>query len=91
MKLISSGEISLSLSLMDLLKGFDSLVDITNVGGKELGKSVSLKVGGDDIYLKENILSNISESVIHFLRNSIDHAIEPPKERVKIGKRKRNY
>ena len=47
---------------MDLLKGFDSLVDITS---KELGKSVSLKVGGDDIYLKENILSNISESVIH--------------------------
>ncbi|MBG09444.1 MAG: hypothetical protein CME68_11850 [Halobacteriovoraceae bacterium] len=70
-------------SLLDLLKGFQSLIDLTS---NELGKSVSYKVGGDDIYLKENFLSKISDSIIHLLRNSIDHAIESPKERKNSGK-----
>ena len=39
-------------SLLDLLRGFESLVDLTS---KEVGKNVSYRVGGDDIYLKENI------------------------------------
>ncbi len=70
-------------SLIELLKGFESLVDLTS---KELNKNISYRVGGDDIYLKESILSKISDSVIHLLRNSIDHAIETPKERKNTGK-----
>ena len=73
-------------SLLELLKGFESLVDLTS---KELGKSTSYRVGGDDIYLKENVLSKISDSVIHLLRNSIDHGIELPKERNEAGKEKK--
>ena len=70
-------------SLIELLKGFESLVILTS---KELNKNISYRVGGDDIYLKENILSKVSDSVIHLLRNSIDHAIEAPKERTNSGK-----
>ena len=75
-------------SLLDLLKGFDSLVNITS---KELGKNISFKVGGDDIHLKENILTKISDSIIHLLRNSIDHGIELPKTRKKVGKSQKGF
>tara|TARA_Y100001954_G_scaffold42968_2_gene44114 strand:- start:6863 stop:9481 length:2619 start_codon:yes stop_codon:yes gene_type:complete len=73
-------------SLLDLLRGFESLVDLTS---KEVGKNVSYRVGGDDIYLKESVLSKISDSVIHLLKNSIDHAIESPIERKSLGKDKK--
>ena len=52
----------------------------------ELGKKVRVITAGDNIEIDKNILDRISDPIIHILRNSLDHGIEKPEERVSLGK-----
>lgn len=53
---------------------------------KKLNKKVELETVGDDIELDKNILEGVSAPFTHILRNSLDHGIESPDDRVKAGK-----
>lgn len=52
----------------------------------DLGKDVNLEMGGLDIELDRTVLDEIGDPIVHLLRNSIDHGIETPEERVAAGK-----
>jgi two-component system chemotaxis sensor kinase CheA len=52
----------------------------------ELGKEVELVVVGGDTELDRVILESLSEPLVHLLRNSIAHGIEPSEERQAAGK-----
>ncbi|BCR21986.1 chemotaxis protein CheA [Borrelia sp. HM] len=52
----------------------------------QLGKSISYDVQGGDTVLDKSIIERLNEPLIHLIRNSIDHGIEPVEERVKAGK-----
>jgi len=52
------------------------------------GKEVEFIVVGWDIELDRTVLDEISEPLVHLLRNSIDHGIEKPDVREKAGKPK---
>jgi len=49
-------------------------------------KEISLQVEGRDIELDRGILEEITEPLIHILRNSVDHGIESPDDRRAAGK-----
>lgn len=53
---------------------------------KELGKQVNLVVEGEDTELDKTIIEEISDPLIHIIRNAIDHGIELPDERIAKGK-----
>jgi two-component system chemotaxis sensor kinase CheA len=53
---------------------------------RELGKEVSLEVTGGDVQLDKLIVEDLSDPLMHLIRNAIDHAIEPPEDRVRAGK-----
>ncbi len=46
-------------------------------------KEVSLKIQGGDIELDRTVVGEIGESLVHLLRNAVDHGIETPEERNK--------
>jgi two-component system chemotaxis sensor kinase CheA len=50
------------------------------------GKDVELTIAGADTQLDRVILDGISETIVHLLRNSVAHGIEPPAEREAAGK-----
>ena len=52
----------------------------------EAGKQVELVVEGAETELDRSILEGLSEPLVHLLRNSIAHGIEPPEERERAGK-----
>lgn len=52
----------------------------------ESGKSMELIVEGDDTELDRTIVSELSEPLIHLIRNSADHGIESPDRRIALGK-----
>lgn len=52
----------------------------------KLEKKVNLILSGEETELDRMIVEEISDPLIHIIRNSIDHGIESPEERVKIGK-----
>lgn len=49
-------------------------------------KEVALHIEGKDIELDRGILEEITEPLVHILRNAVDHGIEYPDERVAAGK-----
>lgn len=54
-----------------------------------LGKEVELNIQGIDTLIEKDISAKLSGAMIHILRNSIDHGIESPKERLKKGKNRK--
>jgi len=53
---------------------------------REQGKKVELKFIGADTELDKLIVEDISDPMMHIIRNAIDHGIELPGKRVSIGK-----
>ncbi len=53
---------------------------------KGQGKEVDFILEGKEIELDRTVLDEIAEPMIHLLRNSIDHGIESPSDREKMGK-----
>ncbi len=54
--------------------------------GRDLGKEVEFMMLGQDTELDRSVLEEIGDPLIHLLRNSIDHGLEPPREREAAGK-----
>jgi two-component system chemotaxis sensor kinase CheA len=50
------------------------------------GCEAELHISGGDTQLDRTILDGISEAVMHLLRNAVAHGIEPPAERLSVGK-----
>lgn len=53
---------------------------------KELGKEIELQMSGEETEVDRTVIDEIGDPLIHLIRNSIDHGIEIPSERKKIGK-----
>jgi len=53
---------------------------------REKGKDIELKIIGGDTELDKTLIDKISDPLIHLIRNSVDHGINTPAERVKAGK-----
>lgn len=71
------------ISIKNVIKSLPRAVrDIT----KQLGKKADLQITGDDLRVDTSIAEVLSSSLIHMIRNSLDHGLETPEERVKLGK-----
>lgn len=53
---------------------------------KELGKEIDLLMSGEETEVDRTVIDEIGDPLIHLIRNSIDHGIELPNERINIGK-----
>jgi two-component system chemotaxis sensor kinase CheA len=50
------------------------------------GKGIDFLIEGKETELDRTLIEEISDPIIHILRNAADHGIESPEERVKVGK-----
>lgn len=53
---------------------------------KELGKEIALEMSGEETEVDRTVIDEIGDPLIHLIRNSIDHGIELPADRLKNGK-----
>ncbi|MBS3995461.1 MAG: chemotaxis protein CheA, partial [Alkaliphilus sp.] len=53
---------------------------------KELGKELSLYMSGEETEVDRTVIDEIGDPLIHLIRNAIDHGIEDPSIRKKLGK-----
>jgi two-component system chemotaxis sensor kinase CheA len=53
---------------------------------KKLGKKVKLILEGEETEADKNVIEALADPLIHIIRNSLDHGIELPEERVAKGK-----
>jgi two-component system chemotaxis sensor kinase CheA len=55
---------------------------------KELNKDIVFKTEGTETEIDKSIIEKLTDPLLHLLRNSLDHGIESPDERVRKGKPK---
>jgi two-component system chemotaxis sensor kinase CheA len=65
---------------------FDPLPREARALARRLGKEVSVRVDGEDTEMDRVILEALRSPLTHLLRNSLDHGLEPPEERLAQGK-----
>ncbi|HRJ21398.1 MAG TPA: chemotaxis protein CheA [Bryobacteraceae bacterium] len=53
---------------------------------RKSGKQAELDLFGEDVELDRSIVEEIADPLVHMLRNSMDHGLEGPEERVAAGK-----
>jgi two-component system chemotaxis sensor kinase CheA len=53
---------------------------------RTLGKQVRLVIEGEETQVDKTVLEKIYEPLVHLVRNSLDHGLELPEERVRLGK-----
>ena len=53
---------------------------------RKLGKQVNLVIEGEDTEADKNVIENLFDPLLHMVRNSLDHGIEGPEERMARGK-----
>ncbi|WP_406856765.1 chemotaxis protein CheA [Alsobacter sp. KACC 23698] len=53
---------------------------------RALGKKAHLVLAGEDTEVDKTIVEELADPLIHMLRNSMDHGLESPEERIAAGK-----
>jgi len=52
----------------------------------KMGKKIDLKMIGEDTEVDKTVIEKIGDPLVHLVRNSLDHGIEMPEDRVAAGK-----
>jgi two-component system chemotaxis sensor kinase CheA len=53
---------------------------------RDQGKEAEIAVNGGEIEIDKRILEQMKDALVHILRNCVDHGVEPPEERQRLGK-----
>ncbi|HVZ81988.1 MAG TPA: chemotaxis protein CheA [bacterium] len=76
----------MKVRLMPVKQIFDRFPRMVRDLAKGLGKQVDLEMDGGEVELDRTVLEEMSEPLVHLLRNAVDHGIEVPDFRVQEGK-----
>lgn len=74
------------LKLVPLATIFQFFPRLVRDVAKNTGKEVNFSIVGNDVELDKFIVENFKNILIHILRNAVDHGIEDPGTRGKVGK-----
>ena len=79
-------EMSLSLRMVPIAATFQKMHRIVRDISRKLGKQVRFEVRGEDTELDKTMVDQLSDPLMHMVRNAVDHGIEMPETRVASGK-----
>jgi len=76
----------LDVRMVPMRQIFERLSRVVRRLRRDLGKDVELEFSGSETELDKLIVENLVDPLVHLVRNSFDHAIETPAQRVAAGK-----
>ncbi len=76
----------LEVRMVPISQMFDRLARMARKISRELGKEIHLLVSGGETEVDKLIIEELSDPLMHIIRNAIDHGIEDPAERSAAGK-----
>ncbi len=76
----------MKVRLMPVKQIFERFPRMIRDLAKNLNKQVDLEMDGAEVELDRTVLEEMSEPLVHLLRNAVDHGIEEPEIRTKEGK-----
>ena len=76
----------MQLRMLPVAEIFDRFPRLVRDLGRRLHKQVELVVEGQDTAADKTIIEALGDPLLHVVRNSLDHGIEPPETRLAAGK-----
>ncbi len=77
---------ALQLRMVQIGETFTRFQRVVHDVSKELGKQIQLQITGGESELDKTVVEKINDPLTHLVRNSLDHGIETPAERLRAGK-----
>jgi two-component system chemotaxis sensor kinase CheA len=77
---------TLSIRMLPIGSTFSRFKRLVRDLSAELGKDIELTTDGAETELDKTVIDKLNDPLVHLIRNSIDHGIEPPEVRDAIGK-----
>ncbi|MBW2066958.1 MAG: chemotaxis protein CheA, partial [Deltaproteobacteria bacterium] len=77
---------AMSLRMVPIRNTFEKMLRLVRDLARKAGKEVRLVMSGEDTEIDRNMVEEIYEPIVHMIRNSVDHGLEPPEERERAGK-----
>ena len=77
---------SMSMRMLPIGTTFSKFKRLVRDLSSDLGKDISLETVGGETELDKTVIERLSDPLVHLIRNSLDHGIENPEERVSKGK-----
>jgi two-component system chemotaxis sensor kinase CheA len=79
-------DLSLILRMVPLKGTFQKMARLARDLSQKNGKKVNFITEGDEVEIDRNMVDMVADPLVHLIRNAIDHGIETPDERSRIGK-----
>ncbi|NLB29900.1 MAG: chemotaxis protein CheA, partial [Clostridiales bacterium] len=79
-------EVVMSIRMIPISSIFHKMTRIVRDMSKKTGKQVNLRLVGEETEVDKNIIDNLSDPLMHLIRNAVDHGLEQPAERLAKGK-----
>ena len=79
----------LEVRMVPLEQVFDKLARLVRKIARDAGKELDFRVVGGEVELDKLIVEELSDPLMHLIRNAIDHGIEAPDVRERAGKSRR--
>lgn len=77
---------SMKLRMVPIKQVFDRFPRMVRDLAQSRSKNILFEITGEETELDRSLVNNISDPIVHLIRNSVDHGIEPEEERIKLGK-----
>jgi len=77
---------TLGLRMVQIGESFARFRRVVRDTAAELGKEIQLEIEGAETELDKAVVEKISDPLMHLVRNAMDHGLEMPAERIKVGK-----
>jgi two-component system chemotaxis sensor kinase CheA len=79
---------AMSIRMLPIGSTFNKFRRVVRDLSLELGKETELVTEGAETELDKTVIEKLNDPLVHIIRNSVDHGIEPPDAREKAGKRR---
>lgn len=76
----------MNIRMLPVSFAFNRMPRIVHDVSQKLGKNIDLIMEGEGTELDKTMLEQLTDPLVHIVRNSIDHGIESPEIRLKAGK-----
>jgi two-component system chemotaxis sensor kinase CheA len=80
-------ESSISIRMLPIRATFERFRRLVHDLARDLHKEVELTIEGADTELDKSVIDQLNDPLMHLIRNSMDHGIEPPETRLAAAKR----
>ncbi|MCL2118871.1 MAG: chemotaxis protein CheA [Planctomycetaceae bacterium] len=79
-------DVAMSVRMIPLSATFRKMVRLVHDLATKSGKKIKLNIVGEETEVDKTVIEQIADPLVHIVRNSCDHGIEKPEERIAGGK-----